>query len=124
MTYLLLAVGAIVGALCRYHAVRVIQAWQGGTFPLGTFLVNLSGSLLLGLIGGLVATHPSWPITSIQAVAGVGFCATYTTFSSFIFETTQLWRQGNRRAALMNLCGQPVLGLLCAWIGLMVGGWI
>jgi CrcB protein len=90
---------------------------DSSAFPLGTLLVNLSGSLLLGFIGGLIATHPSWPVTSIQSVAGVGFCATYTTFSSFIFETSQLWRQGNRRTALTNLCGQPVLGLLCAWVG-------
>lgn len=121
MTYLLLALGAIAGALSRFHAIRLIQGWSGSTFPLGTFVVNLSGSLLLGLIGGLVATHPNWPISSIQAIAGIGFCATYTTFSSFIFETVQLWRRGSRRAALTNLCGQPMLGLLCAWLGLVVG---
>lgn len=124
MTYLLLALGAIVGALSRFHAVRLIQGWWGGAFPLGTFLVNLSGSMLLGLIGGLVATHPNWPLSSIQAIAGIGFCATYTTFSSFIFETVQLWRRGSRRAALANLCGQPALGLLCAWLGLVVGTWL
>jgi fluoride exporter len=121
LSYLLLATGATCGALCRYHAVRLIQARLRGNFPLGTFLVNLSGSLLLGLLGGLVAAHPDWPGDSLQALAGVGFCATYTTFSSFIFETTQLWRQGARRAALLNLCGQPALGLLCAWLGLVIG---
>ncbi|MFV9506506.1 MAG: fluoride efflux transporter FluC [Oscillochloridaceae bacterium umkhey_bin13] len=114
----------MLGALCRYHAVRLIQARYGSRFPFGTFLVNLSGSLLLGLIGGLVATHPDWPITSIQAITGIGFCATYTTFSSFIFETTQLWRQGNRWAALVNVWSQPALGLLCAWLGLVVGTWL
>jgi CrcB protein len=122
MIYLLLAVGAISGALCRYHAVRIIQARRGGTFPLGTFLVNLSGSLLLGLISGLVISHPDWPAISIKAVAGFGFCATYTTFSSFIFETNQLWRRGNRRAALANLGGQTVLGALAAWVGMGIGG--
>ncbi len=121
MTYLCLAIGAILGALCRYHVVRLIAARQGDTFPLGTFLVNSSGSLLLGLLAGLVATHPGWPITAIQVIAGSGFCATYTTFSSFIFETIRLWRQGSRYAALTNLCGQPVLGLLCAWLGIMLG---
>lgn len=121
MSYLMLAVGAIAGALCRYHVVRLVQSRLGGAFPLGTFLVNLSGSLLLGLIGGLVATHPAWPVTAIQTVAGAGFCATYTTFSSFAFESIQLWRHGSRRAAVLNLWGQPVLGLLCAWLGLLVG---
>jgi fluoride exporter len=120
-SFLLLALGAIGGALCRFHAVRYIQSLSRGSFPLGTLLVNLSGSLLLGLLGGLIASHPAWPGDSIRALAGAGFCATYTTFSSFIFETTQLWRQGARRAALLNLCGQPVLGTLCAWLGLVIG---
>jgi fluoride exporter len=121
MIYLLLALGAICGALCRYHAVRIVQTRVGGGFPLGTFLVNISGSLLLGLITGLVIAHPDWPVTSINAVAGFGFCATYTTFSSFIFETHQLWRRGDWRAALVNLGGQPMLGILAAWVGLLIG---
>ncbi|NCC36742.1 MAG: fluoride efflux transporter CrcB, partial [Chloroflexia bacterium] len=85
-------------------------------------VVNLSGSLLLGMLAGLIATHPAWPISSLQSLAGVGFCATYTTFSSFIFETVQLWRQGNQRSALLNLCGQPILGFACAWFGIFLGG--
>ncbi|MFV9505848.1 MAG: fluoride efflux transporter FluC [Oscillochloridaceae bacterium umkhey_bin13] len=121
MNYLLLSLGAILGVLSRYHAVRLIQAWRGSQFPFGTFVVNLSGSFLLGLLGGLLASHPAWPLGSLQALFGIGFCATYTTFSSFIFETTQLWRQGDRRAALLNLGGQPILGLLCAWVGLLIG---
>ncbi|HMQ32492.1 MAG TPA: fluoride efflux transporter CrcB [Chloroflexaceae bacterium] len=124
MTLILLAVGAVAGAIARYHAVRLIQSRRGGIFPLGTLLVNLSGSLLLGLVAGLVANHPDWPVDSIQALAGVGFCATYTTFSSFIFETVQLWRRGYRRAALLNVSAQPALGLLCAWAGLAVGSWL
>ncbi|WP_129674857.1 fluoride efflux transporter CrcB [Candidatus Chloroploca sp. Khr17] len=121
MSYLLLSLGAIVGALSRYHLVRVIQARYGSTFPIGTFVVNLSGSLLLGILAGLIATHPAWPLTSLQALAGVGFCATYTTFSSFIFETIQLWRQGNQRSAMLNLCGQPILGFGFAWLGIFLG---
>ncbi|MBP1467013.1 fluoride efflux transporter CrcB [Candidatus Chloroploca sp. M-50] len=121
MSYLLLGLGAIVGALSRYHLVRAMQARYGSTFPVGTFVVNLSGSLLLGILAGLIATHPDWPIRSLQALAGVGFCATYTTFSSFIFETVQLWRQGNQRSAIFNLCGQPILGFGFAWLGIFLG---
>ncbi|RRR66150.1 MAG: CrcB family protein [Candidatus Viridilinea halotolerans] len=118
MNWLFLSLGAVVGALCRYHAVRLIQRHSATTFPLGTLIVNLSGSLLLGMLIGLVASHPQWPVVALRTLFGVGFCATYTTFSSFIFETTQLWRQGARAAALFNLLGQPLLGAGCAWAGL------
>lgn len=121
MIYALFAFGAIVGALCRYHLVRIIQTKQRGVFPMGTLLVNVSGSLLLGLIAGLVANHPNWQLTTLQIVAGAGFCATYTTFSSFIFESVQLWRRHYQRVALLNLCAQPLLGLGCAWLGLLIG---
>lgn len=121
MTYVWLSFGAVLGVFGRYYAVSAIQARLGGGFPWGTFTVNLSGSLLLGLLAGLLATHPAWPVTSLQAFFGIGFCATYTTFSSFMFETRQLWREGNRRAALFNLASQPSLGLGCAWLGLWLG---
>lgn len=121
MIYALFALGAITGALCRYHLVRMIQTRQRGVFPMGTLLVNVSGSLLLGVIASLVANHPSWQLTTLQLVAGAGFCATYTTFSSFIFESVQLWRRHYQRVALLNLCAQPLLGLGCAWLGLLIG---
>lgn len=120
MNYLFLAIGAIAGAICRYHAVRLIQADLRTTFPVGTFVVNVSGSVLLGLLSGLVARHPDWPITAIQTLAGFGFCATYTTFSSYIFESTRLWQQGARRAACGNVIGQAVLGCLGAWVGMII----
>ncbi len=121
MTYLLLAIGGVLGALCRYHISQFIQVRRQIFFPIGTFVVNLSGSLLLGLLGGLLAFHPNWPVESLQSTFGIGFCATYTTFSSFIFETLQLWRLGRYRAALLNVLVQPLLGCLLAWIGLMIG---
>ena len=88
---------------------------------MGTLLVNTSGSLLLGLIASLAAHDPSWQHTTLQLVAGAGFCATYTTFSSFMFESVQLWRRHYQRVALLNLCAQPLLGLGCAWLGLLIG---
>jgi CrcB protein len=121
MIYALFALGAITGALCRYHLVRIVQTRQRGIFPVGTLLVNTSGSLLLGLIASLAANDPNWQHTTLQLVAGAGFCATYTTFSSFMFESVQLWRRHYQRVALLNLCAQPLLGLGCAWLGLLVG---
>ena len=122
MTYLCLAVGGILGALCRYHGARFVAACFTGDFPLGTFLINVGGSLLLGILLGVFGNHPAWPVATLTALCATGFCGTFTTFSSFAFESTQLWRVGQRRQALLNLFGQPLLGGLAAWMGLLLGG--
>ena len=121
MTYLLLVIGGLAGALARYHGTRFVQARTGSSFPLGTFLINLSGSFALGVLAGLVATHPGWPGQLLSLLLGAGFCGAYTTFSSFGWETIQLWRQGLVRQALVNLLGQPLLAGLAALVGLLVG---
>jgi CrcB protein len=121
MTYFLLMIGGVAGALARYHGARLVQARAGGDFPLGTFLINLSGSFALGMLVGLVATHPGWPARQLSLLLGTGFCGAYTTFSSFGWETIQLWRQGTPRQALFNLLGQPLLGGLAAAAGLLLG---
>lgn len=121
MTYLLLIIGGIAGALSRFHGARILQARLGSTFPFGTFVINLTGSFVLGLLGGWLAVHPvSWG-QSISLLLGTGFCGAYTTFSSFSFETVQLWRAGSPGRALANLLSQPVLGLCLAWLGLVLG---
>lgn len=116
-----LLLGGIAGALTRYHAARLIQARVAGSFPLGTVLVNLSGCLGLGLLTGLLAGHPTWPVAGLRLALGVGFFGGYTTFSSFAWETAQLWRQGQRRAAGLNLAAQAGLGALLAAVGLLLG---
>ncbi len=124
MTYVLLALGGIAGGLCRYHGARFVQGRFGGDFPLGTGLINLSGSFILGALVGMFARHPSWPTAVLTPLLATGFCGAFTTFSSFAFETIQLWRAGERGRAALNLLGQPVLGGLAAWGGILLGGWL
>lgn len=121
MSYLLLALGGALGALCRYHGGRIIHSRIATTFPLGTFVINLSGSFLLGLLAGLLGRHPGWLVEDFNLLFGIGFCGAYTTFSSFAFETIQLWRQDQHRHAIANLLGQPLLGSCVAWLGLLIG---
>lgn len=120
MSYLLLALGGAAGAICRYHAGRIIHSRITTAFPLGTFAINLSGSFLLGLLAGWLAWHPDWPVSSLNLLFGIGFCGAYTTFSSFAFETIRLWRQAQRRYALVNMLGQPLLGSCATWLGLLI----
>ena len=120
MTVVLLALGGVAGALCRYHGVRLVHRHYRGPFPLGTLMVNLSGCFALGLLLGLLVRQPQWPTAELALILGTGFCGAYTTFSSFAFETMQLWRHGQRRAALANGLAQPLLGVALAWLGLLL----
>jgi len=106
-----------LGSLSRYGLAGLVHRFVGGTFPWGTFAVNALGCLLFGVIWGLVETRaPFGP--QVRAMVLTGFMGAFTTFSTFIFETTELLRGGQHLAALLNLAGQNVLGLACLFLGL------
>jgi CrcB protein len=115
---LLLAVGgaAALGSVCRYLLDLVVQHRHDRTFPWGTLVVNVSGSLLLGLVLGLTVHHglPAVP----TAVLGAGFLGGYTTWSTYLWETSALAEAGAWGAAALNLLGSLALGLLAAAAGL------
>jgi CrcB protein len=111
------AAGAL-GAPARYLLDGWIQDRSRGAFPWGTFLVNATGSLLFGLLTGLVLYHafPDVP----RVVLGAGFCGAYTTFSTFSFETVRLVEEGARTEALLNAFGTLVVGAAAATAGLLL----
>ena len=115
---LALAIGgaAALGAVCRYLVDQVIQHRHDQVFPWGTFVVNVSGSLLLGLTIGLAAHHglPAVP----TAVAGAGFLGGYTTWSTYLWETLALAETGAVGQAALNLVGSLGVGLAAAAAGL------
>ncbi|PLS78584.1 MAG: fluoride efflux transporter CrcB [Chloroflexi bacterium] len=121
MSIVLLWIGGILGALCRFHANRLLRGQTQSAFPWGTLLINVTGSALLGLLMGLLAKHATWPTTQLGIFFGTGFCGAYTTFSTFALETVELWQRGARRATLLNALGQPLVGGLAAWLGLHFG---
>jgi len=105
-----------VGAPTRYLVDRFVQRRTEGVFPLGTFVVNVSGSLLLGFIVGLGLYHafPDTPAT----VLGSGFCGAYTTFSTFTYETLALTEARAYAAAVSNVLLSAVVPALAAGAGL------
>ncbi|MGF1431376.1 fluoride efflux transporter CrcB [Kitasatospora sp. LaBMicrA B282] len=113
--YLLVAVGALVGAPARYLTDRAVQARLGAVFPWGTLVVNLVGTVVLGLVTGAVlagAASADW-----QLLVGTGFCGALTTYSTFGYETLRLVESGARRHAVANVGVSLVAGLGAAWVG-------
>jgi len=109
------AAGAL-GATIRYLVDGYVSAPTEGAFPWGTFVVNVTGSLLLGVLTGLVVYH-AFPKTP-KVVLGTGFCGAYTTFSTFTFDTVGLLEEGAFGEALLNAAGTTVTCALAAALGL------
>jgi CrcB protein len=107
---------AAVGAPLRYAIDGFVGDRVGGMFPWGTFLINASGSLLLGFLTGLALYHglPKVP----KVILGTGFLGAYTTFSTFTFDTVRLIGEGANTEALRNALGTLVTCAAAAALGL------
>jgi fluoride exporter len=113
---LAVALLAGVGAVARYVLDSVVQRHHRSTFPLGTMVINISGSFVLGLITGL-ATHQGLG-SRTALIVGIGFCGGFTTFSTWMWESLVLTRANAVRAAAVNMFGTIALGLVAAAAGL------
>jgi fluoride exporter len=117
--YLLVLFGGGVGSLARYIVGTAIAERVGGRFPsLGTMVINITGSFLIGLLMTLLTqrlANPNWRLLMV-----VGFLGGYTTFSSFEYETLQSVQSGARWLGLINVVGSVVLGYLAVWIGSVI----
>jgi len=116
METLLVALAAGVGAVMRYAVDQALTGRNRGRFPTGTFVVNVTGSALLGLVTGL-ALHHGLGSTS-TSIFGVGFAGGYTTFSTWAWECLALAETGAPRTAAAYGVGSFVAGLAAAAAGL------
>lgn len=110
------AVAGAIGAPARYLLDGFVQDRTAGAFPWGTFVINMTGSLALGLLTGAALYHafPSTP----KVILGTGFCGAYTTFSTFTFETVRLLEDGDVTEAFLNAAVSLTVGLAAAAAGL------
>ncbi len=116
MNYLFVGIGGFTGALARYAlGLWIGQRW-GRSFPLGTFIINVSGSFLIGFLMPLLTerliVNPHWRLFLV-----VGFLGAYTTFSTFEYETGALLKDGEWLYAGMNL----ILSVTLGFVGLKAG---
>ncbi len=107
---------AAVGAPLRYLVDGYIGDRVEGSFPWGTFVVNASGSLVFGVLTG-VALYHAFPHTP-KVILGTGFCGSYTTFSTFSFETVRLVEEGAVGQAMRNALGSLIVCAGAAALGL------
>jgi fluoride exporter len=118
--YLCVLIGGAFGAVARYAVGSIVSARYASRFPLATFLINISGSFMIGLLMAifntrLPVTHTNWRLLLVTGVVG-GF----TTFSSFEYESLVAVRSGNPQLALIYIFCSVGIGFLAAWFG----GWL
>lgn len=111
--------GAAFGAVARYLVDQAVARRLDRPFPAGTWIINMTGSFVLGLLAGLATHHGLAPDT--VAIVGTGVCGGYTTFSTFAYESVRLMEEGSGLVALANLAGSLVAGLASAALGLGLG---
>ena len=117
--YLLVAVGGGAGALARYIAGAAIMQRFGGRFPLGTLVINVTGSFLIGflmtVLTGRLDIDPRWRLLLV-----VGLLGGYTTFSSFEWETYSSVREGGLWTGMLNVVSSVMLGYVAVTLGSML----
>lgn len=113
-------VAGFFGAIARYWLDGVVSRLAGGSFPWGTFVVNVSGCFLVGLLTTVLTerliSHPT-----LRIAITIGFVGAYTTFSTFAYESVRQLQDGALGFAVANVLGSIVVGIGAAWIGIAAG---
>ncbi len=119
MPYLLVGAGSFIGGNARFILARWVGGMVEGRFPLGTFLINVGGSFVLGLLGAILAQRALPNSDALRLAIGVGFCGGFTTFSTFEFETHALFEDGAWLTAVTNMFLSLFAGLVAVRLGVV-----
>ena len=115
--YFWISLGALLGANLRYFLTRIITRWSDAAFPYGTLVINVTGSLVLGFFlvwtTERVLANPLW-----RLLVAIGFCGSYTTFSSYAFESVAYLEQGQWALMATNILTNNVLSLVAVLAGM------
>jgi fluoride exporter len=118
LIYFWLGLGGALGTMARYAVNGVISERFGQTFPFGTLVINITGSLLIGFFAELTAPEGRWLVSpTFRTFFMVGICGGYTTFSSFSLQTLSLAQDGEWLYAGMNILLSVALCLVAVWLG-------
>jgi len=117
---LYLLIGGIAGTFARYYFAGFIYQKIGTTFPIGTLIVNLTGCFLIGFLSAIIdEKFFLGPDSKVLLMAG--FCGAYTTFSTYMLETSNLAADGEMLRALSNVMLSTVIGFIALRLGVFIG---
>jgi len=116
---LFVGVGGAAGSILRYLTNVVTAKYYAASFPLATFIVNIAGCFLAGLIFGLI-TQETTEAQNFKFLLITGFCGGFTTFSAFALENVRLMNSGNTTIVVVYTIASIAAGLLAVWIGLVI----
>ncbi len=118
ISYLWVSLGGALGSAARFWVSGFTADRFGAVFPLGTLLVNVSGSLAIGLLAGLTNAEGRFLVSpSFREFFMIGVCGGYTTFSSFSLQTFALVQNGEWMRAGINAVASFTLCLVAVWLG-------
>jgi fluoride exporter len=118
--YLIVGVGGFAGSIARFWVATLVGQRMGTRFPYGTFLINMSGSFLIGFVMTLLTEKtslgPNW-----RYLVPIGFIGGYTTFSTFEYETLRAIQDGQFTAGILNVALSVIIGFAMVWAGAVAG---
>jgi fluoride exporter len=118
--YLVVGIGRFLGAIARFWLGGYVSSKMGTRLPYGTFLINCSGSFLIGFIITILAERAHWS-PNWRYLIPIGFIGAYTTFSTFEYETFRVIQDGELLIAFLNVVLSVLVGFIAVWLGAIVG---
>ena len=115
MEYIVVGIGGVFGSITRYALGKFISERSNTKFPVGTFIINITGALLLGIVTTYQANK------GIYLLLGEGFLGAYTTFSTFMYEGFNLFQDKEKLNAFIYISGSLILGIIGFIAGIMLG---
>jgi CrcB protein len=116
----MVGLGGFIGSIARFWLGSYITYRMGARFPYGTFVINMSGSFLVGLVVTLLAERTHWSPNLLYLVP-IGFIGAYTTFSTFEFEAFRSVRNGDLLLSLLYVILSVAVGFIAVWLGVVSG---
>lgn len=118
--FIYLAIGGLSGTFARYFLAGAVYELLGTRFPYGTLIVNLFGCFIIGIFT-TIAENKFLINPNLKVLLMIGFCGAFTTFSTFIFETSNLIRDGETSRAFINVILSVIIGFVVFRIGVFLG---
>lgn len=123
LNVLAISAGAVPGALSRYYITEWSKRVIGTKFPYGTFIINITGCLIIGFFITLISEIQNFPL-EVRLLVVTGFLGAYTTFSTYGFDTLTMWRRGNLLATMFYWAGSVIFGIIGVSIGVFIAHFI